>query len=319
MVACHERRDPIREDRDVDDHTDREATDPSAPGVATGIATGVVVADVPPPELRYKRKVSIGRAIRDAWGAREITRSLAERQIRSRYKQAVLGFAWSVLTPLVLMFAFSVLFTRVADIDTQGVPYALFAYVGLVVWTFFSNSVNNAQASIVGNITLINKVPCPREVFPLSAVVQASFDASLSLIALVGLFVIKTFMPRPTSYWVPVLLLVLFAFVIGIAIMVSVLVVYIRDLRTALPLALQFGLFATPVAFGFEVIPEAWRGLYSVINPLGPVIDGLRRSVLFGEAPQLEYLGLAAIGAVLYLAGGYWLFKRMEAGIADIA
>jgi ABC-type polysaccharide/polyol phosphate export permease len=296
---------------DVDDHTEAE---PSRP-----VASTVAVADAPPPELRFKRKVSIRRAIADAWNAREITRSLAERQIRSRYKQAVLGFAWSVVTPLVLMVAFSVVFDRVANIDTHGAPYALFSYLGLVVWTFFSNAMNNAQASIVGNITLINKVPCPREVFPLSAVVQASFDAALSLIALVGLFAVKTFMPTPTSYWVPLILLVLFAFVIGVAILVSVLVVYIRDLRTALPLILQFGLFATPVAFGFDVIPAAARGIYSFINPLGPCIDALRRTVLYGQAPQLEYLGLAALGATFYLCGGYWLFKRMEAGIADIA
>jgi ABC-type polysaccharide/polyol phosphate export permease len=296
---------------DVDDRTDIEPSRPITANPATVPAT-------PPPELRYRNRVSVGSALKAAWGAREITRSLAERSIRSRYKQAVLGFTWSILTPLVLMVAFTVVFQRLGRANSD-VPYALFAYVALVPWTFFSNSISTASTSIVGNISLINKVPCPREVFPLSAVAQALFDAALACIALVVLFAINTFMPKPTSVWVPLILLIQLAFVAGTSILCSVLVVYVRDLRTALPLGLQFGLFVTPVAYEFARIPVWLRGIYSFLNPLGPTIDALRRTVLYNQAPQLEYLGLGALGAFCYLAGGYWLFKRMEAGIADIA
>jgi ABC-type polysaccharide/polyol phosphate export permease len=300
---------------DVDDRTENE---PNRSMAANAVAAAATIPDAPPPELRYRNRVSVGRAVRDAWAAREITRSLAERAIRSRYKQAVLGFAWSILTPLVLMVAFTVVFQNLSRANAD-VPYSLFSYVALIPWTFFSNSISNGSTSIVSNISLINKVPCPREVFPLSGVAQAAFDAVLSCVALVVLFVINTFMPKWTSVYVPLILLIQIAFVTGTAILCSVLVVYIRDLRTALPLGLQFGLFVTPVAYEFSRIPEWLRGTYSVLNPLGPTIDALRRTVLYGQAPQWDYLGLAAIGATVYLVGGYWLFKRMEAGIADIA
>jgi ABC-type polysaccharide/polyol phosphate export permease len=300
---------------DVDDRTENE---PNRSMTANAMAATATLPDAPPPELRYRNRVSVVRAVRDAWSAREITRSLAERAIRSRYKQAVLGFAWSILTPLVLMVAFTVVFQNLSRANSD-VPYSLFSYVALIPWTFFSNSISNASTSIVGNISLINKVPCPREVFPLSGVAQAAFDAVLSCIALVVLFVINTFMPKWTSVYVPLILVIQIAFVTGTAILCSVLVVYIRDLRTALPLGLQFGLFVTPVAYEFSRIPVWLRGTYSVLNPLGPTIDALRRTVLYGQAPQWDYLGLAAIGAAVYLVGGYWLFKRMEAGIADIA
>ncbi len=303
---------PAAGNKDVDDRTDNEAR--------ASVVVNAAVAEGPPPELLYRRKVSIGRAIADAWKAREVTRSLTERAIRSRYKQAILGFAWSILTPLVLMLAFTVVFKRGGlEVDTGGAPKVLFWYVALVVWTFFSNSVTNASTSIIGNITLINKTPCPREVFPLSGVAQAAFDGGLSLIPLIALFGMQTFMPRPTSVWVPVILVVVFAFTIGAAILCSVLIVYVRDLRTALPLALQFGLFATPIAYPFDQIPGRYRGLYSFLNPLGPTIDGLRQALLFDKTPQLEYLALGALGAFVWLVGGYWLFRRMEAGIADIA
>jgi ABC-type polysaccharide/polyol phosphate export permease len=307
---------------DVNDTTgdgDGSAAGPPAPLLAAGVAT---VAAAPPNELRFKRRMSFVSVLRDMWRAREVTRSLAERTIRSRYKQAVLGFAWSILTPLILMVAFAVLFQKVGSAKKlglpPGVPYELASYVALVPWTFFSNAISNGAVSIVSNITLINKVPCPREVFPLSGVVVAGFDAVLSLIALVVLFVIYAFAPHRDSYWVPLIVAIIIAFTTGASILAAVLVVYIRDLRTALPLALQFGLFVTPIGYGFSVIPERFRAIYSVINPLGPTIDALRRTVLQGIAPQTNYLALAAAGSAVYLIGGYWLFKRMEAGIADI-
>jgi ABC-2 type transport system permease protein/lipopolysaccharide transport system permease protein len=302
-------------DMDVNDRTETEASrEPSGPIVANR----AVLPDEPPPELRYRVRFSLLGAARDAWNAREITRSLAERSIRSRYKQAVLGFAWSILTPLVLMFA-AIFISKKIGVAKDGVPLALFSYLGTLPWTFFSNSVSNGSTSIVSNISLINKVPCPREVFPLSGVAQALFDAVLSTLPLIVLFAVNTFMPRPETLWLPVILAVLLAFATGAAILFSVLVVYIRDLRTALPLILQFGFFVTPVVFPFSQLPANTRGIYSVINPLGPTIDALRRTMLEGAAPNFTYLGLGAIGALLYLVGGYVIFKRMEAGIADIA
>jgi ABC-2 type transport system permease protein/lipopolysaccharide transport system permease protein len=280
----------------------------------------VPVLEAPPPELLYRRRVSLVTAVKDMWKAREITRSLAERDIRSRYKQAVLGFAWAIVTPLILVVAFTIFMKRVTHTDTGGVPPALFTFVGLIPWMFFSGSLGNAVNSLVGNINLINKVPCPREVFPLAGVAESAFDSSLSLVMLGALFAILTFMPKPTTVWVPAITIVLIAFVIACSVMLAVAVVYVRDLRSALPLALQFGVFVTPVAYGFNTLVPPWaRGIYAVLNPLGPIIDSYRRTVLYGQSPDFLYMGLATLSTALLLFGGYWLFKRMEAGIADVA
>jgi ABC-type polysaccharide/polyol phosphate export permease len=282
-------------------------------------ANAVEKPSVPPRELLYHRRMSLRAAMVRLWASREIVLSLAERQLRSRYAQAVLGIAWAVITPFVLLVAFTLIFNRVADVETNGVPYALFSFIALVPWSFFASSLNTGAMSIVGNLSLVQKVPVPREVFPLSGVVMAAFDTIFSIAALAALFVAFTFMPEPTTVWVPLITLVLIMFTIGWAILASVMVVYIRDLRTAMPLALQFGLFVTPVAFPFSVIPKQWRGIYSVLNPLGPLIDDYRRTVLYGQQPQWQYFGLATLGSVVVFVGGYLLFKRMESGIADVA
>jgi ABC-2 type transport system permease protein/lipopolysaccharide transport system permease protein len=273
----------------------------------------------PPAELLYKHRFSLVASVREVWGSRSITWALSERQLRSRYKNSLLGFAWAFVAPLTMMAAFTLVFDRVAQVDTQGVPYQLFSYVGLISWGFFSSSVSSGSNSLLSNRPLLTKIRVPREVFPLSSVQLAAVDAGLSSTALVAMFFIYTYMPKPTIVWIPVLLVVQLAVTIGWALVAAVVSVYLRDVRQALPLVLQFGLFVTPVGFGLEVIPEKWRGLYSFLNPLGPVIDGYRRTILYGEAPQWDLLGLGALGALIVLVGGHWLFKKLEPGMADVS
>lgn len=275
--------------------------------------------DEPPEELRYHNRVRPVAAIRELYASRGLVRSLAERELRARYKQAILGFVWAILSPLALMAVFSVFFNRVAKIDTGGIPYPLFAYLGLIPWSFFSTSVSQGGLSLVNNVALLNKVYCPREIFPLASVGVAVVDSSIAVLGLCGLFVIFTEMPHATSYWVPVLLAVQFAFALGVALVVSSVVLFVRDLRHALPLILQLGLFATPVAYGLEDIPADVRPFYVAINPLAAVIDGYRRTVLEGLPPRFGLLGIAAASSFLILGIGYVLFKRLEAGFADIA
>jgi ABC-type polysaccharide/polyol phosphate export permease len=273
----------------------------------------------PPGTIRFRRRLQLGRSLVELFGSRELIRSLAEREFRARYKQAVLGIAWAVLTPLALMAVFTLFFSRVARVDTGGVPYPLFAYLGLLPWMFFSTSVNQGGQSLVQNIPLLNKVYFPREVFPLASVVVAGMDGLVALSALALLFVVNGTAPQVTSYWVPLLLLVQVAFTLGVTLVVAAIVVYLRDLRHALPIILQLGLFATPVAYGIDVVPASLQVLYSIINPLAPVIDGYRRCVLLGLPPNGDLLVPGAIAAVVWLVGGYMLFKRMETGFADVA
>lgn len=273
----------------------------------------------PPPELRYRPTLSLAAGLRGVWAARRLVRTLAERELRARYKQAALGFAWAIVTPVALMVAFTLFLNRYARVATEGIPYPLFAYVGLLPWTFFSSSLASGGQSLLANASLLNKVYCPREVFPLASVVVAGVDTATALIALVGLFVLYGMVPSALVVWVPLLLAVQVAFTLGLTFIFSAAIIYVRDLRHAMSIILQFGLFTTPVAFGIDVVPEAWRSFYSAVNPLAPVIDGYRRTVLLGHAPQWHLLAPGAVTSSLLLVGGYLVFKRLEGGLADVA
>lgn len=290
-----------------------------APATAGAPPGAAAPPERPPAELRFRRRIRPAEATRELLRARELLRTLAERDLRVRYKQAVLGMAWAVLSPVMLMLIFTLLFSRAIKVDTGGAPYPLFAYLGLLPWTFFSSSVSTGGQSLLANIPLLNKVYFPREVFPLAAVLVGAVDMAVASLVLGILFGSAGYAPRGTSYWVPLLLLVQLAFTTGATLVVSIVIVYLRDLRHALPIILQFGLLATPVAYGLQIVPARWRGLYAVVNPLGPVIDGYRRSVLLGQAPDLHLLAIAAASSAVVLCGGYLVFKKLETRVADVA
>ncbi len=291
----------------------------SGSGAPAALNARVILGD-PPDELRFKRNVKFLPAIRELWQDRELVRTLAERELRARYKQAWLGAAWAVIVPFTYMIAFTLFFKRVADVRTGDVPYAILSYMGLLPWTFFSNSMSSASLSLTSNLSLLNKVYCPREVFPIATIFVAGFDMIISSSVLVVLCTVLTFMPSFTTIWaLPAIWLVQIPFMVGLALILSAATVYMRDLRHGLPILLQIGLFATPVAYGMRVVPKDLRWLYSLVNPLAPVIEGYRRVLLEGKTPQWGYLALGGITAWILLIGGYKMFKRLETGIADVA
>jgi ABC-type polysaccharide/polyol phosphate export permease len=272
-------------------------------------------------EIWFRRRVGIAAALREFWAFRELTFTLAERELRVRYKQAVLGVAWAVIGPVVMMVAFTVLFNRFAKVDTGGAPYALFSYLGLLPWTFFSNSVSNGGLSLVSNNELLNKLYCPREVFPIAVIADSLVDLAIAACVLAVLFPITGFAPKAETYYLPLFLAVMLIFTLGVTLAVSAVVVYARDLRLVLPLAIQVGLFVTPVVYGTSSISssKAFLLAFSAINPLVPVIDGMRATILNGHPPDWLSLGVGAVAALLYLFGGFKLFKHLETGMADIA
>lgn len=272
----------------------------------------------PPPELRFRRRISLSSFGRELWRSRELIRTLVERDLRARYRQAVLGFMWSILPSLGLMLVLTVFVQRVGDVFTEGVPYEIYAFVALVPWQFFSSAMATGSQSLITNLALLNKVYCPREVFPLASVVVAAFDAVVALSVLVVLFPLTGTTPKLTTFWVVPLVAVLVAFTVGLTLLTSAVVIYLRDLRHALPVLLQFGLFATPVAYSLDAVPSSLRPLYSAVNPLAPVIDGLRASVLLGRSPRLGLLGIGALTSLVVLGVGIVAFKRLETGIADV-
>jgi ABC-type polysaccharide/polyol phosphate export permease len=275
----------------------------------------------PRPEIWFRRRVNLVLAAKELWSFRELILTIAERDLRVRYKQAALGLMWAVIAPVVLMVAFTLLFNRFAKINTDGAPYALFSYLGLLPWTFFSNSISVGGMSLVTNNELLNKLYCPREVFPIAAIADASIDALIATCVLAVLFPITGFAPKAEVFYLPLFLIVLAMVTLGVTLAISSIVVYARDLSLVLPLAIQVGLFVTPVVYATTSISSSKTFLYafSALNPLVPVINGMRATILNGHAPNWISLGIGAGSALIYLLGGFTLFKRLETGMADIA
>ena len=276
--------------------------------------------DVPPPELRYRRALRMGTSLRALWGARHVVWNLGMRELRVRYNQAVLGFAWALLTPVVLMIVFSIFIKGASgvQVDTHGTSYPVFLYTGLLAWTFFASAVGSAGNILVSN-PLLNKVYAPREVFPLATIGTSAVDAAAATAVLGLLFVLYQDWPQPTSYWAVPLIAILGAYTIGIGLFFASLTVYLRDLRQALPLLLQVGLFVTPVIYGLNEIPAQWRAVYVFLNPVAMVITELRETVLWGHMPNYTYLAIGATSAVLTLVISYGIFKQLETGFADVS
>lgn len=263
-------------------------------------------------------RVGITRdTFRELWASREVVLAFAVRSIKVRYKQAAIGVAWAVLQPVAAAALFALFLGRLSHIGSEGVPYLLFALTGMAAWTYFSQSAAGAMESLVENSALLRKVYFPREALPLSAVLGGLVDLLPTLAtvmiaaALYGVYPDLTWLALP----LPVLLIVMTAAALGLA--VSGVNVYYRDVRYALPFALQVGLFATPVVYSLSIVPADWRTPYAILNPLAAATDSFRRIVLHGAWPQPEVLGGAFAWVLLLLTGGYVLFKRLERGFAD--
>jgi ABC-type polysaccharide/polyol phosphate export permease len=296
----------------------------SAAAVRESVRVPAPQSDAPRREILFRRRVSLRHAIRELWHFRELIVTLAERDLRVRYKQAVLGVAWAVITPVVMMIAFTLVFTKIAPSITfgKGIPYVLGSYLGLIPWTFFSTCIQSGGQSLVGNVGLLNKLYCPREVFPIAAIIDAIFDAMIATLVLLVLFPVTGFVPKVQAFYIPLLLIPMMAFTLGVTLAISSILVYLRDLRLVLPIAVQMGLFITPVIYPpwkLDHSDMVLRVVWSVLNPLVPVIDGLRRTVLLGHAPQWLPFLAGTGGSMLMLLGGFILFKRLETGIADVA
>ena len=276
------------------------------------------IPDAPPPGLRFRRKVGLLASLRDLWRSRELVVTLTERELRVRYKQAILGVLWALAQPLSLIVVFTVIFRHVTHVETHGVPYALFSFMGLLAWNFFSSSVGNGGLALFNNAAVLNRVYCPREVFPLASVGVAAADAMTSLLALPVLFLATGYAPKATSYWTPLLALIQVSFTVAVTLIISAVVVQVRDIRHALPIVIQVGLFATPVAFGIDNLRSPWLQVYAAANPLVAVIDGYRRAVLLGTHPDWSLVLPAAAASVLLLLAGIRLFKRLEGSFADL-
>ena len=255
---------------------------------------------------------------RDLWRYRELFYFLAWRDILVRYKQTVIGLAWSLLRPFLTMLVFTLVFSKLAKLPSGNVPYPILIFAALLPWQFFANAFTEAGNSLISNSNMISKVYFPRLVVPASAVIVSFIDFLISGVILVGLMIWYGYMPDWHIVLLPLFTLIAFAASMGAGLWMAALNVKYRDFRYIIPFVVQFGLYVSPVGFSSAIVPEEWRLLYSV-NPMVGVIDGFRWSILGGEA-QLYWPGFAlSIGLVtIMLITGIIYFRQTERRFADL-
>ena len=255
---------------------------------------------------------------RDLWRYRELFFFLAWRDILVRYKQTVIGLAWALLRPFLTMLVFTLVFSKLAKLPSDGVPYPIMVFAALLPWQFFSNAFSSAGDSLISNASMISKVYFPRLVIPVSAVIVSFLDFLISGIILVGLMLWYGFMPSWHILTLPLFVFVAFAMAMGAGLWVAALNVKYRDFRYIVPFVVQFGLYVSPVGFSSTIVPEQWRLLYS-INPMVGVIDGFRWAILGGNT-QFYWPGfLLSLGLVtVILITGIFYFRKTERGFADL-
>lgn len=259
------------------------------------------------------------RALRvaDIWEYRELMYFLTWRDIKVRYKQTVLGAAWAIIQPFMMMVVFSLFFGRLAGIPSDDLPYPIFTYAALVPWVFFANGLTQASASLVTSSNMIRKVYFPRLIIPISAVLSGVVDFGLAFIVLLGMMLYYGVTPTINTVYLPLLLLLALATSLGVGLWLSALNVQFRDVRYTVPFAVQLWLFATPIAYPSSLLSEPWRTIYG-INPMTGVVEGFRWALLGTEtAPGITIMVSAVTSVVLLVTGAYY-FKRLERSFADV-
>jgi len=254
----------------------------------------------------------------ELWEYRELFAFLVWRDVSVRYKQSLLGILWALLTPIVTMVVFTILFGRVAKIETGGVPYPVFAYAGLLPWLFFSQSLQRATVSMVSERNLLTKIYFPRLIVPMAATLAPLVDFAIASSVLFAMMIFYEI--APTLHSLTLLpLCVVWAWVtaVGVGTWLSALNVYFRDVGQVIPFLVQIWMYASPVVYPASLVPPGWRWLYA-LNPMTGVIEGFRFGLLgHGDPPGGVVLVSACVSIVLFVSGGLF-FRRMERSFADV-
>ncbi|MGI8893139.1 MAG: ABC transporter permease [Bacteroidia bacterium] len=256
---------------------------------------------------------------RDLWRYRELFYILSWRDIAVRYKQTIIGIAWSVIRPVLTMLIFTVVFGTIANLPSEGAaPYAIMVFAAMLPWQFFSNSLSESSNSLVTNSSLISKIYFPRLIIPASSVIVGLIDFAISFVILLVLMVILQFVPSWHMIFLPFFVILAFVVSFGIGLFITALNVKYRDFRYVVPFIVQLGLYISPVGFSSTVIPEKWRLLYS-LNPMVGVIDGFRWSII-GESSTIYIPGLilSIVFTLIMLYVAIRYFRKTEKKFADI-
>lgn len=253
----------------------------------------------------------------ELWQYRELLWFLVWRDILIRYKQTAIGISWAVLQPVVTMAIFAVIFGRLANIPSDGLPYPIFAFAALLPWNFFSQALSRSGTSLVGNSNLITKIYFPRLLIPIAASVSPLVDLLCSFVLLLGLMAFYGIVPGAAVLLLPVFMLLALLTSLAAGLWLSALNVRYRDVGHTIPFLVQVWMYASPVAYSVTMVPVKWRLLYS-LNPMVGVIEGFRWALLGSRQPDFGVITVSAAVMLLLLVTGLLYFKQMEQSFADI-
>ncbi len=263
----------------------------------------------------HKGWISIN--FREIWEYRELLYFLTWRDIKVRYKQTMFGIAWAIMQPLLTMVVFSLFFGTLASVPSEKIPYPLFTYAALVPWTLFANGVTKASSSLVQEAHVIRRIYFPRLLTPMAATLAPLADFVFSLIVLVGLMFYFHYPPTILLLWLPVLLILELALALGVGLWLSAINVEFRDVAFATPFLVQLWLFASPVIYSVNFIPERFQLAYGILNPMSGIIEGFRWAIL--GTPPPDFLFFASTGVIAFvLITGAFYFRRRERYFADV-
>ena len=252
----------------------------------------------------------------DLWAYRELLYFLTLRDIKVRYKQTLMGAAWVVLQPLMTMLIFTLIFNKFARLDTKDIPYPLFAYSGLLLWSFFSTAVTSGTNSLINNSHLITKVYFPRVFIPAAAVGAGLVDLGIASLLLIVLAVYYGLSASWGALLLPFFVVLAATLALGTGMLVSALTVKYRDLRHALPFVMQFWMFASPVIYPTSIVPEQWRWIL-LVNPMTGILEGFR-AALTGQALDWTTVSISAVVATTLLGVAFYVFRALEDAFADV-
>jgi lipopolysaccharide transport system permease protein len=255
--------------------------------------------------------------LREMMAYRELLYFLVWRDLKVRYKQAVLGIAWAIIQPLVTVAIFTILFGRLAGLPSEGTPYPVFALAGLLPWQLFSSALTGSSNSLVGSANLITKVYFPRLIIPIGAIGSTLVDFAITAALLAAVMAWYGVVPSTAAVLLPLFIALALLLALAIGLWTSALNVQYRDVQYALPFVVQVLLFLSPVAYSTSIVPEGPLRVLYALNPLTGIIQGFRWSLLGGAAPWL-YLPASLVVTAALLAGGVLFFKRMEDTFADV-
>jgi lipopolysaccharide transport system permease protein len=254
----------------------------------------------------------------DLWRYRQLFYYLAWRDLLVRYKQTVVGVAWSLLKPLMSMVVLTVVFGKLGKMPSGNVPYPLLVFCGVLPWQFFSTALSESGSSLVNNSSLISKVYFPRMVIPVSSVIASFVDFLISTAFLLLIMFWYHYPPTTNLLFFPLFVILVFSASLGVSLWISALMVEYRDFRFIVPFFVQFGLYISPVGFRSDLVPERFRLLYG-INPIVGIIDGFRWCVIGNqERLRISTIGSSVTCVLLILISGIWYFRKMERTFADV-